>query len=130
MRKYTAIWQSRVPHERDWIEEIFDPYISGHVTDGKHRVVLDNAILMDAFIQCHDPAYYAQFRGRNAFLVHFLDETYEGGYERYNNFRGVFRCFWSNTFDSNRVMKMPLGYCRGMARRGHSSGCCLPCAVR
>ena len=36
---------------------------------------------MDAFIHCHDPAYYAQFRGRNAFLVHFLDETYEGGYE-------------------------------------------------
>ena len=118
MGKYTAIWQSRIPHERDWIEEILDPYISGHVTDGKHRVVLDNAILMDAFIQCHDPAYYAQFRGRNAFLVHFLDETYEGGYERYNNFRGVFRCFWSNTFDSTRVMKMPLGYCSGMARGG------------
>lgn len=116
MRKYTAIWQTRTPNERDWIEEVLGPYISDHVADSNHQVVLDNAILLDAFIQCHDPAYYAQFRGRNAFLVHFLDETYEGGYERYNNFRGVLRCFWSNAFDSSRVMKMPLGYCSGMAR--------------
>lgn len=120
MRKYTAIWQSRTPNERDWIEEVLGPYITDHVTDANHQVVLDNSILIDAFISCHDPAYYAQFRGRNAFLVHLLDETYEGGYELYNNFRGVLRCFWSNTFDSSRVMKMPLGYCNGMARGGRS----------
>jgi hypothetical protein len=118
MRKYTAIWQARIAHERDWIEEILGPYISDHVTDTKHQVVQDNSILLDAFIDCHDPAYYAQFRGRNAFLVHFLDETYEGSYELYNNFRGVLRCFWSNTFNSSRVMKMPLGYCSGVSRSG------------
>ncbi len=71
MRKYTAIWQSRIPHERDWLEEILGPYISDHVPDGKHQVVLDNAILLDAFIQCHDPAYYAQFRGQERLFGSF-----------------------------------------------------------
>lgn len=112
-RKYTAIWQPQAPREREWIDEIMGPYIAEHVTDGKHRLVLDNAILFDAFVYCYDPAYYAQFRGKNAFLVIFLDENYEGGYEIYENFRGVFRCFWSDVFRHPGIMKMPLGYCNG-----------------
>lgn len=115
---YTAIWQSASPHEREWIEEIMGPWIAKHVTDGKHQLVLDNAILLDAFVYCYDPGYYAQFRGKNAFLVHFLDENFEGRYEIYSNFKGVLRCFWSDVFDPQRVMKMPLGYTNGTGKAG------------
>lgn len=115
--RFTAIWQAEHPNEREWIDEIFGPFIAEHVTDGKHEVVLDNAILLDAFTYCFDPAYYARFRGKNAFLVDFLDENYEGGrYELYRNFRGVFRCFWSGAFVEGHVRKLPLGYGKGMAR--------------
>ena len=116
MQKLTAIWQSETPHEREWIEEIFGPYISEHVTDGKHELAMDNAILCDAFVHCYDKAYYAKFRGLNAYLIQFLDENYDGGYDRYENFRGVFRCHWSNVFNANYVRKMPLGYSNGLAR--------------
>lgn len=116
--RFTAIWQAEKPHERQWIDEIFGPYLSGHVTDGKHQLVLDNAILFDAFVYCFDPAYYAQFRGKNAFLVHFLDENYEGHYDLYRNFRGVFRCFWSDAFIEGHLKPLPLGYNDGMARCG------------
>jgi hypothetical protein len=117
--RFTAIWQSSNPREREWIEEIFGPWIASHVTDSRHQMVLDNAILFDAFTYCVDPAYYAQFRGKNAFLVEFLDENYEGGrYELYRNFRGVFRCHWSDAFVHDHVRKLPLGYGKGMARGG------------
>lgn len=117
---FTAIWQAKNPNERAWIDEIFGPYLTRHVTDGSHQLVLDNAILFDAFVYCYDPAYYAQFRGKNAFLVHFLDENYEGRYEIYRNFRGVFRCFWSEGFIQGHVRKLPLGYSNGMGRSGRS----------
>ena len=116
MQKFTAIWQSESPHEREWIDEIFGPYISEHVTDGKHELAFDNAILCDAFVHCYDPAYYAKFRGLNAYLIQFLDENYDGGYGRYENFKGVFRCHWSNVFNANYVRKMPLGYSNGLVR--------------
>ena len=111
VQKYTAIWQSPTPKVREWICEIMGDYIGEHVTDGKHQLVLDNAILIDAFIYCFDPAYYARFRGKNVFLVAFLDENFEGGYDVYQNFRGVFRCFWSDVFNHPPMMRMPLGYC-------------------
>lgn len=117
MQKFTAIWQSETPHEREWVDEIFGPYLSGHVTDGKHELVLDNAILIDAFVHCFDQAYYARFRGLNAYLVQFLDENFDGGYDRYENFRGVFRGHWSSVFNANYVRKMPLGYCNGVPKR-------------
>jgi len=114
-QKYTGIWQSRTPRQSEFIQEILGPYISGYVFDGKHEVVLDNSILLDAFCYALDPAYYSQFRGKNAFLVQFLDENYEGGYEEiYENFRGVFRCHWSDVFNPQRVMKIPLGYNNGL----------------
>jgi len=118
---YTAIWQSSNPHEREWIEEIFGPFFKGQVADGKHEVVLDDAILFDAFVYCNDVKYYEQFRGKNAFLVHFLDENFEGLYEEiYRNFRAVFRCHWSNAFNEKYVRKMPLGYSNGMGRAGRT----------
>jgi hypothetical protein len=117
MQKFTAIWQSESPHEREWVDEIFGPYISEHVTDGKHELAMDNAILIDAFVHCFPKAYYEKFRGLNAYLVHFLDENFDGGYERYENFRGVFRGHWSSVFNSNYVRKMPLGYCNGVPKR-------------
>ncbi len=113
---YTGIWQAEHPLEREFIEEIFASYISNYVTDGKHEVVLDNSILLDAFCYAQDPAYYAKFKGKNAFLVHFLDENYEGGYELYENFRGVIRCFWSDVFNPQRIMFLPLGYNNGVER--------------
>lgn len=118
MQKLTAIWQCDDPHEREWVDEIFGPYISEHLVDGKHELAMDNAILIDAFVHCYDKAYYAKFQGLNAYLVHFLDENYDGGYERYENFRGVFRGHWSNVFNSNYIRKMPLGYCNGLPKRG------------
>jgi hypothetical protein len=111
---YTGIWQAHDPHEREFIEEIFAPYISSYVTDGKHELALEDSILFDAFCYAQDPAYYAKFRGRNAFLVQFLDENYEGGYELYENFRGVIRCFWSDVFNPQRVIFLPLGYSNGV----------------
>ena len=119
-QKYTAIWQAANPHEREWIKEVMGPAISEHVVDGKHQVVLDNAILIDGFIYCHDAAYYEQFRGKNAFLMHLSDENYEGGFELYRNFRGVFRFYWSDIFNEKYIMKMPLGYSNSMAHIGHS----------
>jgi hypothetical protein len=117
--KYTAIWQSPNPHEREWIEEIFGPVVDGQVTDGGHRLVLDDCILFDAFVYSYDVGYYERFRGRNAFLVHFLDENFEGRYEAiYRNFRGVFRCHWADVFNPKYVMKLPIGYCSGMSRAG------------
>lgn len=119
LTSYTAIWQSPNPHEREWIEEIFGPLFNGQVTDGKHELVLDHAILFDAFVYANDLKYYQQFRGKEAFLVHFLDENYEGLYEEiYSNFRGVFRCHWANIFNEKYVSKMPLGYSNGMGRSG------------
>ncbi len=121
LASYTAIWQSPNPHEREWIEEIFGAFFKAQITDGKHEVVLDNAILFEAFVYCNDVTYYEQFRGKNAFLVHFLDENFEGRYEEiYRNFRAVFRCHWSNAFNERYVRKMPLGYSNGMGRAGRA----------
>ena len=105
-----AIWQSKKPHELPWIEDVFGNLIAKHVFDGNHEVVLDDAILFDGFIKRVPQDYYRRFAGRNAFLVHFLDETYKGGYERYEHFRGVFRNFWSTAFNPRRVFTLPTGY--------------------
>jgi hypothetical protein len=80
------------------------------VLDGKHEVVLDNAILFDSFVYSRDPAYYEKFRGKNVFLVHLSDEFFELGYDRYLPFKGVFRTMWSNVFNPRHVMQLPLGY--------------------
>lgn len=111
--KFTAIWQAEDSHEFEWIDEILGPFIGEHVVDGKHEIVLDNAILIDAFIERHPKEYYQSFAGRNAFLVHFLDETYNGGYARYEPFGGVLRQFWSPVFESRFVRPFPLGYSNG-----------------
>ncbi|QNI32856.1 hypothetical protein H7849_02315 [Alloacidobacterium dinghuense] len=119
LASYTAIWQAVNPVEREWIDEIFGPFFRTQITDGKHEMVEDNAILCEAFVYCNDPRYYEQFRGKNAFLVHFLDENFEGRYEEiYRNFRAVFRCHWSNAFNEKFVRKMPIGYSVGMGRGG------------
>jgi len=44
------------------------------------------------------------------------DETYEGGYQNYTNFRGVFRNYWSGIFNSRRVFHVPLGYTANLSR--------------
>jgi len=44
------------------------------------------------------------------------DETYEGGYENYKNFRGVFRNYWSGIFNPRRVFHVPLGYTANLPR--------------
>jgi hypothetical protein len=122
LANYSAIWQASNPNERDWIDEIFGPLIKTHITDGRHEVVLDNAILCEAFVYCDDVKYYEQFRGKNAFLIHFLDENFEGRYQEiYRNFRGVFRCHWSNAFNEKYVRKMPIGYSLGMGRAGRAT---------
>jgi hypothetical protein len=101
--KFTAIWQAKKPHELPWIEEIFGDLIGEHVFDGNHEIVLDNSLLFDSFIKRVPHEYYRRFEGKNAFLVHFLDETYDGGYERYDPFRGIIRNYWSTAFNTERV---------------------------
>lgn len=120
MKKLTGIWQAKEPLEKDWIEFLFRDYVADYVTDGKHELVLDDTVLLDAFCAANDPAYYAQFKGKNAFLVHFLDENYEGSYEIYENFRGVLRCHWSDAFNPKRVMRFPLGYTTGLKTAGRA----------
>jgi hypothetical protein len=90
--------------------EIFGDLISEHVFDGNHEIVLENALLLDAFIRRVPEGYYQRFRGKRGFLVHFLDETYDGGYARYDNFLGVVRNFWSSAFNPKRIFILPTGY--------------------
>ena len=111
--RFTAIWQSEIAG-KDWpgyegLMRFFSPFIKEHVSDGKHEVVMDNAILFDAWIYAFDPAYYARFKGKNTFLVHIGDEFYDLGAEYYVNFRGVFRPYWSAVFNPQHVMVVPLG---------------------
>lgn len=49
-------------------------------------------------------------------LLHLSDEAYDGGYDIYRNFRGVFRNYWSATFDRPGVLQFPLGYSAGFGR--------------
>jgi hypothetical protein len=108
--KLTFIWQESAFSERDWIREIFAPVAGEQVFDGDHRIVLDNCLLIDSYLHSRPSAYYAQFRGRNAWLLHLSDETYEGGYDAYANFRGVLRNYRSTVFNARRVLPIPLGY--------------------
>ena len=67
---------------------VFGDLIAKHVFDGNHEVVLDDAILLDGFIKRVPQDYYRNFEGRNAFLVHFLDETYERGLRKIRSLPG------------------------------------------
>jgi hypothetical protein len=111
--KFTVIWQAE-PNWADWpwygwIKNLFDPYVSETIIDGKHEVVMDNAIVIDAHVYARDPAYHAKFHGMNAFLVHPFDEWYGLGVDRYAHYRGVFRQYWTSVFNPNHVMFIPLG---------------------
>jgi hypothetical protein len=106
----TAIWQSEGFYERKFLMRAFGPYISDHVFDGKHEIVLDNSILIDGFIYSHDPSYYAKFAGKNAFLIQVGDEYFELGDVLYRHFRGVFRTNWSAVFNPKHVVVIPMGF--------------------
>jgi hypothetical protein len=122
MQKLTAIFQpgNRTSHrEQEWIEEIFGPYIGDIIIDGEHKVVLDNSILFDAFIHRESKSYYEKFKGKNSFLVHFLDENYEGFYDLYLNFKGIYRNHWASVFNTTYVRALPYGYPSGFDRSPH-----------
>lgn len=119
--KLTFIWQglssfeeSYLMSEYEWIIELFKPLLGEQVFEREHRTVLDNCLLIDAYPRSNSKEYYQQFRGKNAWLLHRGDETYEGGYEIYRNFRGVFRTYWSSFFDPRCVMQIPLGFSNGL----------------
>ena len=111
--KFTLLWQWKAFPERDWIAHLFEPFTADNVFDTEHRIVLDNCIVIDACLHIQPSEYFTQFRGKNAWLVHLSEETYEGGYHNYEHFRGVFRCYWSSFFNPLRVMAIPLGYPAG-----------------
>jgi hypothetical protein len=111
--KLTLIWQSASFVERDWIREILQPITADEVIDGEHRVVLDNCLLIDSYLHGRPRDYYHAFQGKNAWLLHMSDETYEGGYDRYDCFRGVLRSYWSSIFNPRRVLQFPVGYTAG-----------------
>jgi hypothetical protein len=112
--KLTFIWQSASYEERDWINEILRPIAGHQILDGQHRVVLDNCLLIDSYPYWRPRDYYESFQGKNAWLLHISDETYEGGYDRYGYFRGVLRPYWSKIFNPRRVLQIPLGYSAGI----------------
>jgi hypothetical protein len=113
-RKLSIIWQGAAFSEREWIAEAFSDIMGEQISDGRHEIVADNSLLVDSHIHRHPSSYYAQFRGKNAFLLHLSDESYAGSYEVYDNFRGVFRNYWSAIFRPERVFTLPLGYCDGL----------------
>lgn len=119
--KLTFLWQSDKFSEREWIRDIFASVAGEQVFDGEHRVVLDNCLLIDNYIHSKPRDYYAQFRGRSTWLLHLSDETYEGGYDTYQNFRGVFRNYWSSVFNPRRVLQLPLGYTNGFTHEAIES---------
>jgi hypothetical protein len=100
--------------EREWIPDIFREVAGEQVIDGEHRVVLDNSLLVDFALHRQPREYYRKFRGKNAWLFNVSDEFYDGGYDRYENFRGVFRNHWTGIFNPRRVVQLPLGYTAGL----------------
>ena len=113
--KLTLIYQSDMLFEREWIPDIFRDVAGEQVMDGEHRVVLDNSLLIDSGLHDQPREYYRKFRGKNAWLFNISDEFYDGGYDRYKNFRGVFRNHWTGIFNSRRVLQLPLGYSAGLS---------------
>ena len=116
-KKLTLLWQSTKCPLRDWILEIFSPLVDGEVFDGEHKIVLDNCLVVDSFLNWADPAYYPQFRGKNAFLLREPDEYFRDVSGIYTNFCGVFRMHYSGVFRRERVMPVPLGYVNGRGRQ-------------
>jgi hypothetical protein len=117
MKKFTFLFQHAHKssyREKEWIEDIFGPYIGDEVLDGEHKLVYDNVILVDLFIHANDPNYYKNFKGKNAFLLHYSDEFYEGCYDLYKNFKGVIRTHWASVFNPIYVKTLPAGYCTGL----------------
>lgn len=119
MRKQlTLLWQDTQSWHHEWILEVLSPLIGRQVFDGRHEIVLDDCIVVDANIQLVDPAYFARFRGKNAFLFREPDEFLRDvSLDAYRNFRGVFRMHHSAAFRPERVMHIPVGYPRGEFRR-------------
>jgi hypothetical protein len=109
-RKLTLLYQNPTTSLRDWYAEIFGPWIDRVVDDGTRTVVMDDCLVSDSFAYLQDPAYYRQFRGRNAFLLLSPDEYYATPPDLFRNFCGVFRSHWSGAFSDHRVKQIPTGY--------------------
>jgi hypothetical protein len=118
--KLTVIYQSDLFEEREWIPDIFREVVSEQIFDGKHQCALDNCLLVDFFLHRWPREYYDQFRGMNAWLFHIADEAYDGGYDYYENFQGVFRNHWSGIFNPKRILQLPLGYTAGLSVNPHA----------
>jgi hypothetical protein len=112
-RQFVGIWQYENPVERAWVDDLMGAHIERHVLDGERKIVLPNAILFDKHITRHGRDYYQKFAGTNSILLHYLDETYEGGYDRYCSFAGVMRWHWSGLFDDPSILVIPIGYRQG-----------------
>ena len=117
-KKLTLLWQTPGSHLVDWVHEIFAPIIGDQVVDGKHKIVLDNCLVVDTQLHLAPPEYYPQFRGKNVFLMREPDEYFRDISGVYVNFCGVFRMHHSNVFRPERVLSIPLGYGNGLARMG------------
>jgi hypothetical protein len=109
---YTALWQDADPSEARWIQTLFGSVLGDSLYDGRRNLAPDHVILFDHFVTFQDPAYYARFRGRDAFLVDLSDENYDFSPDIYANFRGVLRMYWSSVFRPEAVMFLPLGFSR------------------
>jgi hypothetical protein len=118
-KKLTLLWQTPGSHLEDWIREIFAPVIDREVADGRHQLVLDDCLIVDSNVHIADPAYYGQFKGRNAFLLREPDEYFRDvSSEVYANFCGVIRMHHSYAFRQERVLNIPVGYNKGLGAQG------------
>lgn len=116
-RKLTLLYQNPTTPLRGWYHEIFAPWIKDVVDDGSHSVVMDDCIVSDSFIQTHDPAYFARFAGKNAFLLLSPDEYFSAPFELYRHFCGVFRSHYSGAFSPDRVKHLAMGYNPGFEQQ-------------
>jgi hypothetical protein len=125
-RKLTLLWQDTESWHYEWISEVLSPLVDREVFDGRHEVVLDNCIVVDANCQSVDAKYYAKFRGKNAFLFREPDEWYRDvTHDAYANFCGIIRMHYSSVFKPQRVIHVPVGYPRGESRRSEPKAASL-----
>ena len=117
-KRLTLLWQTVDSPLRDWYLEIFSSLVDHEVFDGEHKIVLDNCLVVDSQVHRADPAYYPQFKGKNAFLLREPDEYLRDlSGSVYANFCGVFRSQYSGAFRPERVLQIPVGYNNGLGRK-------------
>lgn len=108
-----GVWQGDDLAQLRWVQYMFRDSVHEWIFDEHRTFAGDNALLADRYINTRDPAYYAQFNQRRVFFLDLADENYDFSPAVYSNFKGIFRCYWSDVFKTERVHPFPLGTLNG-----------------